>query len=327
MRIVLCYPVEKTHLTHIATIAPAAEIIDAGQVRVAEELNYADIFCGHPKVPVNWEYVVAQKRLRWIQSSAAGLDHLLVPSVVESEIIVTSASGVLSDQVAEHCVALVTAWMRNLPVFFQAQKNKEFIRRPTRDLHGATVGIVGFGGVGRRIAEVMRSFKTTILAVDYFPFDRPDYVQMLAGPDELDSVLGKADVLVLSAPLTQATRGIINRNSLKNMKPGSLLVNMARGQLVVERDLVDALESGHLAGAVMDVTETEPLPAASPLWHMPQVIITPHVAGQSKWRSDRMTEFFGRNLSAYFKGVPLENVVDKRLGFPDRVGNKSITPL
>src|SRR5882724_6612243 len=160
MRIVLCYPVEKHHYDQIQFTAPKAELVDAGQERIGEEILRADIFCGHAKVPIDWPAVVRGGRLKWIQSSAAGLDHCLVPAVVESDIIVTSASGVLADQVAEHAMALVTALTRSLPVFFRAQQAKEFIRRPTRDLHHSTVGIVGLGGVGRRIAEVISPFKT-----------------------------------------------------------------------------------------------------------------------------------------------------------------------
>src|SRR3989304_3047353 len=121
MRIVLCYPVEQKHIARIAAAMPGAEIIDAGQERIAEELFSADIFCGHAKVPVDWDGVVSQGRLRWIQSSAAGMDHCLVPSVIESDIVVPSASGVLAEQVAEHTIALLTAWFRGLPTFFRAQ--------------------------------------------------------------------------------------------------------------------------------------------------------------------------------------------------------------
>jgi phosphoglycerate dehydrogenase-like enzyme len=156
MRIVLCYPVEDRHRQQIAAAAPTAEVVDAGQERVATELLAADVFCGHAKVPVDWEAVVAGGRLRWVQSSAAGLDHCLTPAVVASKIIVTSASGVLADQVSEQALALLLGLLRGLPTFFRAQQKREFIRRPNRDLHHSTVLIVGFGGVGRRVAEVLR---------------------------------------------------------------------------------------------------------------------------------------------------------------------------
>src|SRR5690606_33377620 len=120
--------------------------------------------CGHAKVPVPWDEVVQRGRLRWIQSSAAGMDHCLVPSVINSDITVTSASGVLANQTADHSLALALGLLRSLPTFFRAQQAKEFIRRPTRDLYGATVGIVGLGGNGRRLAEALSAFHTTILA-------------------------------------------------------------------------------------------------------------------------------------------------------------------
>ena len=317
-RIVLCYPVEPRHVAQIAAAAPHAEIVDAGQERVASEILAADIFCGHAKVPMPWDEVIRQGRLRWIQSSAAGLDHCLVPAVVESPVVVTSASGVLADQVTEHTIALLTALTRSLPVFFRAQQQREFIRRPTRDLTGATVGIVGMGGVGRRLVEVLAAFKTRILATDWYPIDKPPQVESLWPPERLDELLPLVDVLILAVPLTDRTRGMIGAREISLLKPGSLLVNVARGPLVVEDALVAALRSGHLAGAAVDVTATEPLPATSALWELPQVIITPHVGGQSARRIDNMTDFFCENLRRDQAGEPLRNLVDKRLGFPTR---------
>jgi len=248
------------------------------------------------------------------------LDHCLVPAVVDSEITVTSASGVLADQVAEHTLSLITAWLRSLPTFFRAQAQREFIRRPTRDLHRATVGLVGFGGVGRRLAEVLRVFKTRILATDMFPVDKPDYVEALWPAERLDELIAAVDILILCAPLTPVTRGMIDARRLALMKSDALLVNVARGPLVVEADLVAALEAGRPAGAVLDVTEIEPLPSSSRLWDLPSVIITPHVGGQSARRADDMTEFFVDNLRRWQLGKPLVNLVDKRLGYPMRSG-------
>ncbi|HUY87778.1 MAG TPA: D-2-hydroxyacid dehydrogenase [Pirellulales bacterium] len=317
MRIVLCYPVEAKHLARIAAVAPDAELVDAGQERIAEEILEADIYCGHAKVhPIPWEKVVRRGRLKWIQSSAAGMDHCLMPSVVESEITVSSASGVLADQVAEHTLALATGLLRSLPVFFRAQQKKEFIRRPTRDLHRATIGIVGFGGNGRRLAEVLRVFEGRILATDMFPVERPEYVEALWPPERLHDLLSQSKIVILAAPLTATTRGMIDAAALAAMQPGSILINVARGPLVVESALVEALRSGHLAGAGLDVTEVEPLPPDSPLWELPQVIITPHVGGQSATRIDDMTYFFCENLRRWLSGRPPLNLIDKRLGFP-----------
>lgn len=317
MRIVLCYPVEPIHIEQIAAVCPDAEIIDAGQEGIAAEILSADIFCGHAKErPVPWEEVVRRGRLRWIQSSAAGLDHCLVPAVIESDITVTSASGVLADQVAEQTLALLTGVLRALPTFFRAAQRREFIRRPTRDLHGATIGIVGFGGNGRRLAEVLRVFKGRIVATDVFPTDKPEYVDALWPADRLDDLLAVSDIVILAAPLTVATRGLMDAARFARMKPGAVLINVARGAIVVERALVEALRSNRLAGAGLDVTEIEPLPVDSELWDLPNVIITPHVGGQSASRIDDMTDFFCENLRRWLAGQPLLNLVDKRLGFP-----------
>jgi phosphoglycerate dehydrogenase-like enzyme len=318
MRIVLCYPVEPRHVAQIQAAAPEAEICNAGQERVAQELFNCDVYCGHEKVPVDWDGIVRGGRLRWIQSSAAGLDHCLVPSVVQSPIIVTSASGVLADQVAEHTIALLTGMLRSLPVFFRAQQAREYVRRPTRDLHRATVGIVGLGGVGRRVAELLAAFKTRILATDMFPVDKPPHVAELWPADRLEEMLPQVDVLILCVPLTAKTRWMIDKRALARLKSGAILANMARGKLVVEDDLVAALESGQLGGACLDVAAEEPLPPTSKLWNLPNVIITPHVAGQSRWRIDNMTNFFCENLRRYLAGEELMNTVDKQLGFPVR---------
>lgn len=316
MRVVLCYPVEERHLRELAAAAPAAEIVDAGQEHIARELLDADIFIGHAKVPVPWPEVVRRGRLRWIQSSAAGLDHCLTPEVIDSDILVTSASGLFADQVAEQALALLLGLLRGLPTFFRAAQRREFIRRPTRDLHGATVGIVGFGGNGRRLAELLAPFRTRILATDLFPVNKPPWVEALWPAERLPELLSRVDILILCVPLTPTTQGMIDAAALRRLPAGALLINVARGPVVVERDLAEALASHHLGGAGLDVTEVEPLPSDSPLWEIPQVIITPHVGAQSAHRVDATTRFACDNLRRYLQRRPLRNLVDKRLGFP-----------
>ena len=317
MRIVLCYPVEEDHIQQIQAAWPAAEIVDAGQERIAQEILEADILCGHVKVPVPWEEVVAKNRLQWIQSSAAGMDHCLVPCVVESEIMVSSASGVLAKQVADHTMALLAGVLRSLPAFSRAQQSKDFTRLPTRDLHGARIGIVGLGGNGRKLVRVLKPFETTILATDWFPDHRPDEVDELLPPEGLEDMLRRIEILILTAPLTDATRGMIDERRLRLLPADGVLINVARGGLVVEHDLISVLRSGHLWGAGVDVTEVEPLPADSLLWTLPNVIITPHVGGQRASRIDDMTHLFCENLRRFQSGQPLINRLDKKFGFPE----------
>jgi phosphoglycerate dehydrogenase-like enzyme len=326
MRIVLCYPIERRHYEQLCATVPGHEVVDAGQERIASELLDADIFCGHAKVPVPWPDIVRRGRLKWIQSSAAGLDHCLTPETIASEIMVTSASGLFADAVAEQTLALILGLLRGLPTFFRAQQKREFIRRPTRDLHLLIVGIVGLGGNGLRIAQVLRPFRTRIIATDVFPDERPDCVDCLWPADQLHRLLAESDIVILTVPLSAQTQAMIAGPQLARMKPGAILINVARGPLVVEKDLVAALQSGHLGGAGLDVTQVEPLPAESPLWDLPNVIITPHVGAQSQRRADDTTNLICENLRRYLAGRPLINLVDKRLGYPTPAARRGEVP-
>lgn len=326
MRIVLCYPIEPRHLERIRAAALGHEVVDAGQERIAAELPEADIFCGHAKVPVPWPDVVGRGRLKWIQSSAAGLDHCLTPETIATDIIVTSASGLFAEAVAEQTLALLLGLLRGLPTFFRAQQKREFIRRPTRDLHHSTVGIVGLGGNGLRIAEVLRPFHTRIVATDMFAGEKPACVDDLWPANQLDRLLAESDIVIICVPLNAQTLGMIAAPQLARMKRGAILINVARGPVVVESDLVGALQSGHLFGAGLDVTQVEPLPEASPLWDLPNVIITPHVGAQSLRRADNTTDLVCENLRRYFAGRPLINLVDKQLGYPTPAARRGEVP-
>jgi D-3-phosphoglycerate dehydrogenase len=168
------------------------------------------------------------------------------------------------------------------------------------------------------LAEVLLPFRTRILATDMYPEDKPDKVEALWPPERLDELLVRADVLVLCVPLTDTTYHMIDARAISLMKPGALLINVARGPVVAETDLIAALESGRLAGAGVDVCEVEPLAADSRLWDLPNVLITPHVGAQSATRIDDATDLFTANLQRYRYGQPLWNTVDKTLGFPKR---------
>lgn len=314
--IVLCYPVEERHRREIAAAAPGATIIDAGQEGIGKALTNADIFIGHAKVPVPWDEVVQQGRLKLIQSSAAGLDHCLVPSVIESPIPVCSASGLFANQVAEQTLALLLGLLRGLPTFFRQQNAREFVRRPTGDLHNQTVGIVGLGGNGRRLAQLLAPFRTRILATDYYPVRQPAEVAELWPADRLIEMASLVDTLILCLPLNASTEKLIDGKVFSAMRAGSRFINVARGQVVDEAALIAALQSKHLAGAGVDVTYVEPLPVDSLLWSQPEVIITPHVGAQAASRVDDSTRLACENLRRYQAGEALVNLVDKRLGFP-----------
>ncbi|MDO5308049.1 MAG: NAD(P)-dependent oxidoreductase [Planctomycetia bacterium] len=309
-------------------------IINVGQSEIADALLEADYFCGHAKVPVDWDRVVAQGRLQWIQSSAAGMDWCLVPSVIDSSIRITAAAGVLSDQVAEHGLALILAWGRNLRSFIHDMRvsdgnpdYRKFKRKPTFDLIGKKVGIIGFGGVGRRFSEVVAPFAEQIIGVDLYPERKPAHVHELWSAERMDEALSVVDVVFLSLPLNSHTRGMFNADKFNIMKPGALLANLARGSLVDTDALIDALRSEKLGGFVADVTSPEPLPPDSPLWDMDNVLITPHVAGQIGWRFDDICDIYCQNVHRYRNNLPLINELSyrgKELGFPLRDGSTTL---
>lgn len=315
-RAVLCYPVTDDCLTRIREAAGDYEVVNAGQERIDELLPTADIFIGHAKVPVDWDRALASKRLKWIQSSAAGLDHCLVPGVVDSEIVVCSASGLFAPQVAEQTFALLTGLLRRIRLFTEATQQRDFTRQPTDDLRGKTVGIVGLGGNGRYLARVLAPWDVRVIATDYFPADCPPNVSQLLPADQLPELLAQSDIVILTLPLNASTRMLFDEQMIAYMKPGSYLVNVARGAVVSEAALVAALDSSHLAGAGLDVTEVEPLPADSLLWDRTNVLITPHVGAQSARRVSDTTDLVCENLRRFRSGLSLWNVVDKRLGFP-----------
>jgi D-3-phosphoglycerate dehydrogenase len=317
MRIVLGYPASTAHVAAIQAAAGDARIDLAEPAALDGALLDADIFCGHARLPVDWPRVVQRGRLQWIQSSAAGLDHCLHPAVIESTLLVSSASGVFADSVAEQAMALLLGLIRRIHLFLPAWQRREFQRLPTDDLTGKTIGIVGLGGNGSRIAEVLAPWRCRIVATDYFEIPSPPGVSQVWPADQLDSLLASAEVLILTAPLTPSTRGMISTRELSVLNPGSYLINVGRGPLVDEPALVEALQTGRLAGAGLDVTYQEPPPADSRLWTAPRLLVTPHVGAQSARRLDRVTELFCENLRRFRAGQPLINAVNKRLGFPE----------
>jgi phosphoglycerate dehydrogenase-like enzyme len=296
--------------------APDCSFVEASQDTIPDKIFEADVFVGHAKVPVNWDAVVAAGKLKFIQSSAAGLDHCLAPSVIKSPITVCSASGLFANQVAEQTLALLLGLLRGVPIFYRQWQRKEFIRRPTDDLHGKRIGIVGLGGNGRRLVEVLAPYTKEIRATDYFPENKPTQVAELLPHTALHDLARWSEILILTLPLNASTRGSIDSSVLSAMPKGSYLINVARGSCVNEPHLCDALANGHLAGAGLDVTDVEPLPPSSPLWDFPNVLITPHVGAQAKRRTDDTTDLICENLRRYFANQALFNIVDKNLGFP-----------
>jgi D-3-phosphoglycerate dehydrogenase len=239
---------------------------------------------------------------------------------------VCSAAGLFANQVAEQTLALLLGLLRGLPTFFRQSQRREFVRQPTDDLHGKRIGIVGLGGNGRRLATLLHGFNVSISATDYYPVNKPRGVENLWPADRLLDLARISDILILCLPLNSSTEKLIDAEVFDALPRGAYFINVARGQVVDEEALVEALANGQLSGAGLDVTYEEPLPSDSPLWSMPNVIITPHVGAQAASRVDDSTELACRNLHNFYSSRPLINCVDKVLGFSEPATPEPATP-
>lgn len=302
------------HLAQVRAAAPGARIEKTlDRARLLALASGADVMVGW-NVPR--EVVARAGRLRWIHSTAAGVDQLLHPEVIERGILLTGSSGIHALSISEHVLALALAHSRRLPQAIRHQVARRWDRASTIgwELAGQTMGILGLGAIGQSLATRAAALGMRVIGTKRTPGPLPG-VERILGPDGLDEVLSAADVLVIILPLTSATRGVIGARELALMKPSAFLINVARGAIVQEAALIDALRAGRLAGAGLDVFEREPLPQDSPLYGMEQVIITPHVSGAVPGYYDRAIPLFCENLRRYVAGEPLLNVVDLARGY------------
>ena len=264
---------------------------------------------------------LAGGRLRWIHTGTAGVASLLHPELVRSSIVLTNSAGIHAAPIAETVIGMMLHFARGLDHAVRAQQHGEwrpdvYERRDSgvRELSDATLGIVGYGGIGREIARRARAFGMRVAALRRTP--APDDIsEMVTGDDALGRLLEMSDVIVLSVPATAETRGMIGRSELSRMRRNAVLINVARGSVVDEAALLDALRSGHLRGAALDVFETEPLPADSPFWQLPNVLITPHVSATSTRFWEREAGLILENVRRYRGGEDLINVVDPAAGY------------
>jgi phosphoglycerate dehydrogenase-like enzyme len=282
-------------------------------------LPEVDVVLGFAARP---EVFATAKRLRWIHSTAAGVEGILSPELVASDVVLTCSRGLHAQSIAEHVIGTMLAFARQLHVSRDAQLRRAWSQHAQwgaspgfEQLHGATIGLVGFGQIGRAIGEKARALGMRVIAVRRHPADPPDPAHAQWGPDWLPELLERSDWIVLAAPHTRESAGLIGADQLKRMKPTARLVNIGRGALVDEAALVAALRDGRLAGAALDVMEREPLPDDSPLWDMPNVILTPHVSGLGPRYWERATDVFAANLRRWLDGEPLQGVVDKQAGY------------
>lgn len=312
----------------------------------SREIADADIMICWRILP---EIFANAKKLRWIQFGSAGIDHTLFAELLQSDVILTNLSGIHKAPVSEHVFGCILAFSRKLHTAVRQQVAREWNRRPFAEgcieLAGKTVGVIGYGRIGREIGRLAKCFGMRVLGsrrtvrpprvimsepgvILSEAKDLPaeilrcahndttgEYAEEVVDASGLPRLISESDFLVLVLPLTSGTTALLGEKELRSMKPGSYLINVARGQMVDYEALANLLREGHIAGAALDVFSTEPLPAESELWDLPNVIITPHVAGATPAYSDRAFAIFKENLRRFEAGEEMVNVFDRGRGY------------
>jgi phosphoglycerate dehydrogenase-like enzyme len=300
-------------------LLPAPEDCELRFIESSEQLvrDAADadvVFAWQPHlnwIEASWGW---SPRLRWIATATAGVDWLLFPALAGSDVVVTNSAGIFDDAMAEYAVALVSAVCADLAATIRLQASRRWRHRETRRLAGSEVLILGAGGIGRAIARLLRRLGAHARCVARTARADPELGQ-IASLGQLPALLPAADFVVLALPLTPQTEHVIGAPELALLRDDAWLVNLGRGRIVDVAALTAALTSRTIGGAALDVFTSEPLPAGSPLWDLPNVIVSPHMSGDFLGWDTALTGLFRAQLARYRAGEPLANVVDKQLGY------------
>ena len=340
VRVLIASPLEAEHVDRIAAVDPRIEVLYAPELLpvprypcdhggIKRDLDarglarWAEL---RAQADVSWDFdwqapgdmAVNCPSLKWVQGTSAGIGGLLERTgLIRTPIVFTTAAGVHGVPLAEFALFGLLYFAKGVPVLARWKQEHHWQRHTTTQLRGSTALLVGLGGVGREVAKLLDATGVTVIGVGR-PGREYDHVEGLTrviADDEIAATLPQADALVLACPLTERTYRLIGRTELERLKPGAVVVNIARGQVIDEPALIEHLRSGHLGGACLDVFETEPLPAGSELWDLPNVLISPHSASTVSAENRLITDLFTDNLRSWLAGSPLRNVFDVSAGY------------
>lgn len=299
---------------------PEEETDEEAKANLARILAEAEVLFTSPVIPA--EITGQAPNLRWVQLTSAGLDRLLDSELARSGVTITTASGIHAVPIGEYVMAVMLAFAKGLPGAMRSQAERSWRPYLAEELHARTVGIVGLGAIGGYVARLAKADGMRVLAIRRSAQRRAtgkdsglEDVDELMPPSDLPYLLSESDYVVISVPLTPESRGLIGGRELRAMKPTARIINIARGAIIDEAALVQALKEGRIAGAALDVVEQEPLSPESELWAMESVILTPHISGGTPVYMERAVELFCDNLRRYLAGEPLRNAVDARRGY------------
>ncbi len=302
------------HAARLAELAPNADFVTFADHddMIAKLPDAHALYGGSPREDV----LDLCKRLRWLHMSSAGVDRHLPRALADRGVTLTRGSGAYGTPISEHVLAMMLAFTRGLTQYIRQQDRREWQRTaPISEISGKTLGVYGMGDIGGDLARKANALGMRVYGIARRERNAPDYVEGLWTPNRLDDMLAVSDFVAACAPLTEHTRGRFGKREFGLMRDTAYFFNIGRGAVVVQADLERALADGRLAGAGLDVTDPEPLPADSPLWGMENVILTPHVSGGSDGTPQRVADIVLENIRRFCAGEPLLNVVDPDHGY------------
>lgn len=316
--ILVTVPVEQRHLSLLQAAAPGWEFrcmdfMEKEDVTQAD-VDWADVILGN----VDAQMLHGSEKLLWLQTNSAGVEPYLKAGVLAPHTALTNATGAYGLAISEHMLGMLLELFKKLNLYRDAQAKESWKSLGgVSSVYGATVLVLGMGDIGGEFAARCKALGAYVIGMRRKDATKPDYADEVHLIEDLDEVLPRADVVAISLPGTQATKGMFGRERIARMKDGAVLLNVGRGYIVDTDALCDALESGRLSGAGLDVTDPEPLPAGHRLWHIPSAVVTPHISGfyHLKETHERIIRIFAENLAHFVKGEPLCNVVDFSTGY------------
>lgn len=299
----------------LALLAPIARFTSLADASSADRTSAEVLFVWDFRSRSLDDVVRSLPNLRWLHASSAGVEHMLVPSVVESDLLVTNSAGQFEQPIAEYVAAYALAHAKDIAATLRSQAEHRWNYREVAMLAGTTMVIAGMGRIGRAVGRTARALGMELIGVRRSGRPHPHDPPGLRLTTDLAAVAPLADYLVVTAASTPETRGLVSAGIVASLRPSAYLVNVARAPLVDTAAVVAALRSGRLAGAMLDVFDTEPLPADSELWDVPNLVVSPHISGDTVGYTGDIIDAFGDNIRRYRAGEELHNVIDAKRGY------------
>lgn len=308
-------PLTKWQRERILDACPKAELVEANGTKALTHAENAEVIFGL----MNEEMFTRCRNLRWVHATASGIDMFLFPEFVNSPVLLTSEKGLVGSHLADHAFSLLLMVTRQTARAYalgsDAWSNRAQLRAQQFELTGLTMGCFGFGGTGREIAKRAVAFGMKVIALDCDPVSSSPEVANVMTSSQFEDFLKMSDVISICCPLTPETRAKFDSRAFSTMKSSAILVNVTRGEVLDEESLVEALRLGKIAGAALDVVPGEPIGYDHALWSMDNVVMSPHTAGASQFRSERNVQRFCTNLKHFVEGDKLEGLINKKRGF------------